>query len=255
MLQGDGYGVPFNLPYKNYYERCKKAYEWVRGYVRLAATEYKTYPELLELKVILDDVVQDPGDDGENAGIPQLYRKLDGVWSYFSELRMILRLRSEWTPLSDEKKTPDEELAAIISEMEGFKKRLGEEVHTAGKAMKVKIQMILQGLDDHWDELFAPNPENLDGDTIPLPRTNNLVERGYRGIKSGVRRRTGKARVDRDIAIFGPGLELVSNLENPLYRRYVLGSPRLNIGGLCRIFAGVDPERLNSVKSERMRMR
>lgn len=253
--KGDGYGIPFSLPYKEYYERCKKAHEWVKAYIRLAAAEYKAYPELLELKAILDNVVQDPGGDGGDARIPRLYRELDGAWGWFSELRRILRLTGERTPLSGEKKAPDEELAAITGEMVGFMKELREKVHTCDEETRARIRMILHSLDDHWDELFAPNPEGPDGETIPLPRTNNLVERGYRGIKRGVRRRTGKARTDRDVVLFGPGLELVSNLENPFYRGHALGSSGLGMEGVCRVFAGVDPEQLDLMKSEVKRMR
>lgn len=251
--KGDGYGIPFDLPYKNYYERCKKAHEWVNAYIRLAAAEYKTYPELLELKGILDAVVRDADRDGN--GIPGLYRELDKMWGWFSELRRILRLKGERTPLSGEKKAPDEELAAIIREMEGFMEKLREKVHTCDGETRTRIRMILHALDDHWGELFAPNPRAPDGKVIPLPRTNNLVERGYRGIKRGVRRRTGKVRVDREVAHFGTGLALVSNLENPLYGSHVLGPSSLNIGGLCRKFAEVEPGRIKSARHYVMTMR
>ncbi|GCC10048.1 hypothetical protein IPdc08_00066 [archaeon] len=63
-----------------------KAHEWARGYIRLAATEYKTYPELLELK---DAVVDAKGNDLVVHG---LYWEMEKAWGWFSELRRILRL-------------------------------------------------------------------------------------------------------------------------------------------------------------------
>lgn len=249
--KGDGYGIPFSLPYKEYYERCKKAHEWVIAYVRLAAAEYKIYPELLELKKVLDAVTS----TGDGREIPGLYRELDRVWGWFSELRRILRLKNGKTPLSGEKKTSDEELDAITAEMERFMKVLRKKIPTSGKETRERIRMILHALDDHWDELFAPNPKSPDGNSIPLPRTNNLMERGYRGIKRGVRRRTGKARTDRDVVLFGPGLELVSNLEIPHYREHALESSELDVEAICRVFAEVDQKQLDSAKSELKRRR
>ncbi len=250
--RGYGYGIPFNLPYNEYYGRCVKAREWVMAYIRLAATEYKTYPELLELKGILDAVVDTKGDDLVVHG---LYREMEKVWGWFSELRRILRLKGERTPLSGGKKTTDEELEATIREMRGFMKKLRDEVHRCDGKTRIRIRMILQALDNHWNELFASNPISPNGDAILLPRTNNLMERGYRRIKRGVRRRTGRVRTGRDVVLFGQGLEMVSNLENPIYRKYVLGSPDMGVMGLCKVFAEVDTEQLNSLKSELTRMR
>jgi hypothetical protein len=84
---------------------------------------------------------------------------------------------------------------------------------------------MIDQLDKYWKKLFAdPLVINRAGGqiTIAPQRTNNLLERFFRGEKRRSRRKSGVASLSKTLKTMLAETPLVRNLENEEYRRILL---------------------------------
>ena len=84
--------------------------------------------------------------------------------------------------------------------------------------------MIAQ-IDKYWDKLFAdPIVVNTPTGqlTIQPQRTNNLLERFFRDLKRGNRRRSGTISLNKTLKSILADTPLVKNLDNPEYLEIIL---------------------------------
>ena len=91
-------------------------------------------------------------------------------------------------------------------------------------------KMITQ-IDKYWKKLFA-DPITVDSPngkvSIQPQRTNNLMERFFRDIKSGHRRKTGNHSMSKMLQAMLADTPLVKNLQNDSYIKILLnGKPTL----------------------------
>ena len=116
----------------------------------------------------------------------------------------------EEVSLEDCKKNIKHKLAEISQE--------GKEL--GGKYEKIAVK-INNGFEQHWDELFVPDPI-VDGEKISFRRHNNGLESSHRRIRKAIRERTGRGETNREMEQFGDLIAILSNLWNKTYQKEVL---------------------------------
>ena len=106
------------------------------------------------------------------------------------------------------------------------------------KRKETYVKMIEQ-LDKYWDKLFAdPLVVNTpQGQMIIVPqRTNNILEKFFRGEKRRGRKKSGTASLNKTLKAILADTPLVRNLENDEYRRIILNG----CSSLAERFAQID---------------
>jgi len=219
VKEGDGLGVPFDLPYVSLYERCLKGLKIVDRLILLLAELKMVYKPLIHLKKILVLVT--------NKEIKLTHEKMAYGRTLFSRLREILRIDVEAVPLSSVLETKgDEEVFKMKNDLESFKKELSENILNDKSRIREK-KIVIYHLEKYKDKLFLTNfrvdPNDPSKDII-MERTNNLEEHTFRKIKRNQRRIHGNRDVGHDLNLYGSYLPMVWNLADEEYIKTVYGS-------------------------------
>ena len=90
-----------------------------------------------------------------------------------------------------------------------------------GKYKRIALS-IMTSFNNHWDELFVPDPI-IDGKRITFKRHNNSLESSHRRIRKSIRERTGNSETNREMEQFGDLLAIISNLWNENYQKEIIG--------------------------------
>ena len=84
---------------------------------------------------------------------------------------------------------------------------------------------MIKQIEKYWEKLFA-DPICVDtakGQTFILPqRTNNILERFFRDLKRGNRKKSGSVRLSKSLKAMIADTPLVKNLENENYLNIIL---------------------------------
>ena len=228
---------PFELPYLECVSRALRVEKRVRRVVRALGARDVSLRHLRDLDDLLGKALL--------PAVGRSYPKLAKAEEWYGQARDALRLSraslsaSEppaWRPTREARAAYLEALARI----EGESVLLGEDYRgIAGIIRRVSGA--------HVEELFA-EVRGKDGKELPFRRENNLQESCHRWSRMNIRRRTGRGKTAREMALYGPLLAVFSNLFNEEYVEGVLG----DVGVLARelqAFPQVEVEALR----ERMR--
>lgn len=214
---GDGYGFPFD---RALFDFAKRLLELNR---RL--------PELLDLLLIDDE----PHDNqpifklavevcvvAEDSALCQAVEELRWRCLVFDRLRKAMRI----APLDGDNGLNDEGTAKAMSTIrqgvEKFRRELEEDPNLAADLLSHKMA---EQIDKYDDKLFA-DPIKVDTPNGPVTiypqRTNNILERFFRGVRRGYRRKTGNDCMRRALQAMLADTPLVKNLDNPHYMKILL---------------------------------
>jgi hypothetical protein len=216
-----GEGMPFDLAWKNYYERCVTANRHIREIFDTADRRYtKKSTEILarirkRLSRILDD-----------RAATRRYNTLAASAATFTKIRNIFHSTAtdESAPLSrnatatDVAETLPEELQKQI---ENMVVELREKSEMLGKAGSKRYIKAAEQLEKYQARLR--NHIEVDGKLHPLPRTNNLCEISFREEKRGIRRTNGKKNLARVFDQTPAEIMYLQNLRDPIYCKIVFG--------------------------------
>lgn len=214
--QGQGYGFPFDRPYLIFFQRLQEVYiqcqqlqdKWLRGKIKDNRPFYKTY-------VLLKDIVNDKKCI---AAIELMKEKI----VVFDKLRDAMRITDpdEKKGLNDDGKSGD--IKKIEQGVKGFREWLVND--KCFKENKDYKKMVAQ-IDKYWEKLFAdPIYVNTPQGIIKIQpqRTNNLLERFFRGIRYGYRKKSGNNKMGKTLKAMLVDTPLVKNLQNPEYLKIIL---------------------------------
>ena len=95
-----------------------------------------------------------------------------------------------------------------------------ESEELGGKYPKIASD-INAAFNNHWDELFVPNPI-VNGKKIHFKRHNNGLESSHRRTRKSIRERTGRSETNSEMEQFGDLLTIASNLWNNTYQEEIL---------------------------------
>lgn len=220
----DGYGFPFDQGYLVQFQRMKDVSLFLRGMS-------DDIGEFSELKSFLKSVVEDPE-------IQKSVQLLQKKTADFTELRNAMRiaLPDGKDGLNDDG-DDDNDMPTIEKAVSKFVER--EDIKNS---TDLSYQKMYSQIKKYWKKLFAdaiivtlPNGEEI---RIYAQKTNNILERFFRELNRGNRKRNGGKSLGRTLQTMLAETPIVKNLNNPEYVRIILNGKST----LAARFAEVDAE-------------
>ena len=218
--QSSGYGFPFDRPHLDFYRRIQKVHRLLgeimdvhlRGLVKDNKPFFQVYRTLK--KAVEDKRLND------------LAASLEQKAGVFDKLRRAMRIALPESKNGINDNGDDADMKSIEEKVTAFRKWLVSDERR--KAMYVKM---LEQLDKYWIKLFADplpvvTPEGIL--YIQPQRTNNILERFFRGEKRRGRKKSGMASLSKVLKAALADTPLVQNLKNCEYMDIILnGCPSL----------------------------
>lgn len=205
-----GYGFPFDRAHLAQVNRMKKAYEYLQKLM------LKPTDRLSKIKDFLEGVFND-------SSLQECIKNVTKKAEHFDRLRKIMRLASQdgKDGLNDDGKSVD--MPKMKRELEKFVSL--EEIKQA-ELGDIGYRKMLSQIAKYKDRLFTDGVEVIDANgrrqLIQPERTNNLLERFFRGEKRGIRKRTGCKSMSKAFKTMLAETPYVKNLENPEYLKVIL---------------------------------
>lgn len=203
----DGYGFPFDCPHLAFYRKLTVLHAMVN-------TQLGKNKALSKLWRPLTKVIEDQ----------QLKRAasiMDKKVKVFNKLRKALSIAVAQT----KKGLNDDGGQATIKSIEEEVKNFRQEILADQSHLKDDYKNMIKQIDRYWDKLFAdpivvntPNGQL----TIQPQRTNNILERFFRDLKRGNRKKSGTISLSRMLRSILADTPLVKNLDNPEYMEIIL---------------------------------
>jgi hypothetical protein len=232
---GSDQGFPFDLPYRDLYDRCLAVSWATEAFLREPPKDVRVRKALEKLHVVLRPVRCD---------IPRFHPvgvALDRRAKLFAELRRALRLEEKDKAPENGSEQEAGKLNDIRSSVENLATSLRKRRPERGPAkdLRTAIDMILSHLDRHglylWGHVI-PIPNECGGGIRLVDRTNNIQESWFSSLKHGERRRSGRKILTQDFERLQPSAALALNLNCLNYVEILCGS----IGNLPTAFARLD---------------
>ena len=223
--EATGYGFPFDRIHLDTFLRLIVVKDVLKRLKRRGSTDKHT----AQLDKIISSVIH---DSTLKVALPKLQEKIE----IFDQLRSALRIAAPENThsLNDDGETVD--VKTIESNVTKWKQQVEL---TQRATSQIAFKRLLKQLDKYWDKLFA-DPiivETKQGEVRIQPqRTNNILERLFRDLKRGYRKRTGDHRLTRTLKAMLADVPLVKNLSNPNYIKTLLEGKN----SLAARFADID---------------
>ena len=226
-----GLDFPFDRPYLDLYDRCRKALRAVDAFQCHPPEDLAVARALRRLHRALRPV------DSE-VPFHEITKRLRARARLFDELRDALRLAAD---------QPEDETAEELDKMRealaALTVSLRERRPERGPARDIRkaIDLILEHIERHGESLWGHAiilPESAGGAIRLVARTNYLIENLFKELKHWERQRSGRKNLTQDLEHFPAEALLAHNLKCPDYVDIVCGS----IDRLDQAFAELDRE-------------
>ena len=207
--QSGGYGFPFDRPHLDFFRRLQKMHHELGNLIKKKNREEENKP-LKQIYQLLNDTVKDKELNG-------LAEDLEKDSKVFDKLRNAMRiaLPEEKNGLNDDGE--DADMKTIKENVTEFRKELPDD----NRFTKMAVQ-----IDKYWEKLFAdpvevvtPNGEKI---SIQPQRTNNILERFFRGMKQRARKKSGTKSLNKVLKAILAETPFVQNLKNQKYYEIIL---------------------------------
>ena len=239
-----GYGFPFDNPHLAFFQRIKAAHGGLKRIMDIRLRDnFRDNKPLCRLWYLLDKVAGDKKLAGAAASMEEKIR-------VFDELRQALRiaLPDGKDGLNDDGTNDD--ITTIESAVKAFRQRvMSDDRLTANTDY---LGMIAQ-IDKYWHLLFA-DPITVQTPTGPIEiipqRTNNILERFFRDLKRGCRKKTGASNLTKMLTSLLADTPLIANLKSEQYLNAILGNCKSLEQRFSQIDTALVREYLASQKSQ-----
>jgi len=228
---GDGYGFPFDRPLLSFAERLMELDQQMPRLLQLSKNdEPNNIQYLYKLYWSASDVAEDPT-------LRDLVDELQWRSQMFDSLRSAMRIALPGgSGLNDDDGTP-QAMSTIREGVMRFRSRIDQDRALASDTLYLNMA---KQIDKYLDKLFN-DPIEVDTPTGAVTlypqRTNNALERFFRELNRGNRRKTGNNSMQRMLKNMLVDTPLVKNLDNPDYMTLLLGDKP----DLEELFASMDP--------------
>jgi hypothetical protein len=209
-----GYGFPFDRPHLEFYRRLKTVHGLLQSISDIhLRNKAKDNMPFIQINKLIEEVL---ADKELNNAVTGMAKKAQ----VFDKLRQVLRIAMPEgkSGLNDDGDETD--IKTIEDQVSKFKKWLmGDE------SRKTTYLKMIEQMDKYWEKLFAdPLIVNTSEGpvTIAPQRTNNILERFFRGIKRRGRKKSGTASLNKTLKTILADTPLVRNLENEEYQKIIL---------------------------------
>jgi hypothetical protein len=245
--QLEGYGFPFDCPHLIFYQRLKILHAFINHFGTVRDCRSKDNKAFFRLWGPLARIVEDP----------QLTRAASQIEE---KMRIFIKLRKALSIAvpKGKKGLNDDGLDVDIKSIEVAIKKFRKEIMDDKKlCRKEGYKKMVKQIDKYWVKLFAdPIPvDTPDGKlTIQPQRTNNLLERFFRDLKRGHRKKSGTVSLNRTLKSMLAETPLVKNLDNPGYLKILLDGSSTLEERFSKIDSGMVIERLKTEQAKDKRM-
>jgi len=214
--QGHGYGFPFDRPHLVLAERLCLAHSRLDNIARqnkrgVTPVERTIFRLSRDLKIVASD-----------ASLRQTMQEVKQKAAVFDELRDAMRIAPKSGRDGLNCDAMDNDIQTIEKQVNAFCRNLREK---AEPPQNKQCNKMLEQIDKYRDKLFS-DPILINSPSgkifIQPQRTNNILERFFRGFKRAYRRRTGNASMGKTIKAMIADTPLVKNLNNPQYMDILL---------------------------------
>ena len=242
-----GYDYPFDRPLLDLYDRCKEVRRAIDAFIHSKPSDPNVLKYLKRLHGIL-------GQGASEVPFRQTVQRLRSRAVLLDELRDALRLSPEKSKTDyqmgfKENSQPDQskiQLQDIQKQVKDLESSLKESRPKCGPAKdrRSAIDLILRHFEDHGDYLWGhviKLPDDTDGDIRLVDRTNNILERFFRGMKQKERRRSGRKILTQDFEHLPPEAALVYNLKCSDYVSILCGA----LDQLHEAFSKIDADKVS----------
>lgn len=209
-----GYGFPFDRPHLEFYRRLKTVHGLVQDisgiHLRNKAKDNRPF---IQINKLLEKVLADR--DLNNAAV-DMAKKAE----VFDKLREALRIAMPEGKSGLNDNGGETDIKTIEAQVSKFKEWLIDDA-----SRKTTYRKMIEQMDKYWGKLFA-DPIIVDASdgpvTIAPQRTNNILERFFRGEKRRGRKKSGTASLNKTLKTILADTPLVRNLENEEYQQIIL---------------------------------
>ena len=236
--ESKGYGFPFDRPHLEFYQRLRKVHALLGNIMDIRLRDKaKDNRSFLQVKQLLDEVLSDKQ-------LKESAAEMEAKAKVFDKLREALRiaLPEGKKGLNDDGDETDiKTIERKVTEFRGW-------LVSNEKRKQTYLKMIEQ-MDKYWEKLFAdPLLVNTqEGQvTITPQRTNNILERFFRGEKRRSRKKSGTATLNKTLKTILADTPLVRNLKSEEYLGIILNG----CSTLAERFSVIDAE----IVQEELRM-
>lgn len=214
--QGNGYGFPFDCPYLCLYRRLEKIYSVCERLQEMCLRgDGKDNKPFFKVYRLLQDTLDDKT-------LRTACEHMEEKVFVFDRLRDAMRIADPEGSHGLNDDGEDADVKTIKMCVKDFRIWL---IHDKGYKENKDYQKMVEQIDKYWEKLFA-DPITVDTPqgkiTIQPQRTNNILERFFRGIRYGYRRKSGKNSMSKTLKAMLAETPLVKNLENPEYMKIIL---------------------------------
>jgi hypothetical protein len=218
----DGFdqGFPFDVPMLDLYERSLEVLSALDAFLRTAPSDKRVKNAAERLHHLLRPV-------GCEVPFERIACMLRARRALFHELRDALRLGPKPAHLTRPR------VAEATVDLEPVRDAVNQLVVSLqhrrparGPAREARrgIDIVLEHLDRHGPHLWGHAIRLPHGGTRLVARTNNDLERFFRGLKQDERRRCGRRTLTQDLEHLPPAAALARNLTRPDYVETLCGS-------------------------------
>lgn len=203
----DGYGFPFDCPHLMFYQRLKKLHDLINAQRIKDKTLSRLWRPLT--KIVKDQQLK--------KAVSQMEKKVE----IFKKLREALSIAAPDGKKGLNDDGQDADIKSIAEKVKRFRNEILPDSEDYEK--------MAEQIDKYWEKLFA-DPVTVTSSTgqiiIQPQRTNNILERFFRDLKRGNRRRTGTVSLNKTLRFMLTDTPLVKNLDNPEYLGILLDGCR-----------------------------
>ncbi len=220
-----GYGFPFDKPHVDFCDRLQVAYPMIKN-LNKKMTMGSPKLSIVKISRVLNDFA-----------LLHSLEMIKNKFNIFDQLRDAMRIMS-----SDGKKglndPGDDDINIKTIELQVKQFRESNTIIHLSKS-DTRIRKMIKQIDKFWEKLFA-DPivvKTESGELIMQPqRTNNILERFFRDIKSGYRKKSGTSSLSKTLKTILANTPLVKNLKIPEYEQMILNGKK----NLAERFAEID---------------
>lgn len=230
--QGGGYGFPFDRPYVTFVQRLHLLYAHVEDLrdIRLRG-EWRDNRPFFKLFLDLKDLAT---DTILSRAVTEIQSKAEVFDRLRDAMRIAVAADGQHRGLND-----DGEGAQIKTIEEGVEAFCDWLEHDDRYLKNDDYKKMIKQIRQYWEKLFA-DPITVDAPqgkvTFSPQRTNNILERFFREIKRGHRRKTGRNSMSKKLKTMLADTPLVKNLENEEYLKIILNGK----ASLAELFSEID---------------
>ena len=236
--QGQGYGFPFDRPHVDFLKRLfalDKHLEKIQG-VYLRGNRKDNVP-LCHLYREINPLVKDQD-------LKQSLKMIESKIETFEKLRNAMRIAPQEGKQGLNEDGLDEDIHTIKNRVQLFCDDIRSNLELSKS--KDAYNAMLTQIDKYGEKLFA-DPivvQTPQGEiTIQAQRTNNIMERFFRDLRKGYRKKTGHNSLNKTLQAMLADTLLVKNLNNEEYMTILLQDKK----SLEDVFADID---INAVRNE-----